>query len=373
MKNIYILIIIVILGACKSNEENSSSITSTEKENGITISKQQFDSENMKLGTLTEQNFNQEISVSGMVDVAPSNKANVSTFIGGYITNTPLLIGDKVKKGQLLVTLKNIEFVEIQQQYLEIKESLNYLKSEFERQQTLFKEKITSQKKFLNAESNYKSSLAKFNGLRKKLQMLHLDPDKINQENLLSTINIYAPIDGNITKVHVTNGAYINSNEVILEIVNTDHLNLELDVFEKDILKVKQEQLIQFNIPESSNKTFKASVHLVGTSIDESNRTVKVHGDIDNEQTIFIVGMFVEANIIIDSKAAAALPTSAIFKTNDSYYVLALDQKTTEGYQFKKINIKKGDEKNNYTEVLNAADLTNNKILINGTYMLSEF
>jgi cobalt-zinc-cadmium efflux system membrane fusion protein len=55
----------------------------------------------------------------------------------------------------------------------------------------------------------------------------------------------------------------------MLEIIETDHLHLELNVFEKDILKVKVEQDINFTVPEATNEIFHAKVHLVGNQLKE--------------------------------------------------------------------------------------------------------
>ena len=66
------------------------------------------------------------------------------------------MVGDKVTKGQALLTLQNTEFLDIQKEYLEVAEQINYLKSEYERQKTLYDEKISSQKNYLKAESDYR-------------------------------------------------------------------------------------------------------------------------------------------------------------------------------------------------------------------------
>src|SRR5690606_15200741 len=193
MKSIYILVFSFLLIACGQSEKNKAPLVDeASNTNQILVSQKQFEGENMQLGKLEKQAFYETIKTSGMIDVPPSNKANINAFMGGYITKIPLLIGDKVKKGQLLVTLENPEFIEIQQQYLEIAEQLSYLKSEFTRQQTLYNEKISSQKNFLQAESTYKSSLAQYNGLRKKLIMMNLDPTSVEQGNITSTLNLYA-------------------------------------------------------------------------------------------------------------------------------------------------------------------------------------
>ncbi|MEY4012639.1 MAG: hypothetical protein RIT22_1763, partial [Bacteroidota bacterium] len=69
------------------------------------------------------------------------DRAQVTTFIGGYVKSTQLLVGDKVRKGQALVMLESAEYLDIQKEYLEVAEQIQYLKSEYERQKTLFDEK----------------------------------------------------------------------------------------------------------------------------------------------------------------------------------------------------------------------------------------
>ena len=371
MKNLYILLFALVFMACGNDKANDSEVVATEtNSNDITITKAQFESEKMAFGTLSEFDFNESIEVNGMIDVPPQNKSSISTFIGGYVTKTPLLIGNEVKKGQLLVTLQNPEYVEIQQNYLEVAEQLNYLKSEFNRQKTLFDEEITSEKNYLKAESTYKSNLAHYNGLRKKLQMMNISPKRVEQGQISSSINLYAPIEGFVTKVNVSNGSFVSPSDVIMEIVDTDHIHLELSVFEKDIMKVKKEQKILFQIPEASDKTFEAEVHLVGTTIDENSRRVNVHGHVDNEEDHFIVGMFVEAEIITESSKRLGLAKEALVLEEGDAYVLVLNEKNNNEFHLKKVKINIGKETEDAFEILNAEILKDKQILVKGIGML---
>ena len=371
MNKIYILLFSLVLVACGNSEKTTELVPETETHNDdITITKAQFEGEKMAFGTLAEYDFNETVKVNGMIDVPPKNKSSVSTFTGGYITKTPLLVGDRVKKGQLLVTLENPEFVELQQNYLEVSEQLNYLKSEFNRQKTLFDEKITSEKNYLKAESAYKSNLAHYNGLRKKLQMLNLNPSSVEQGRIASTINLYAPISGHVTKVNVSNGTYVSPSDVIMEIVDIDHIHLELLVFEKDIMQIKKDQKIEFTIPEASDKTFEAEVHLVGTTIDEQTRRVKVHGHVDNDKENFIVGMFVDADIIIDSKKGFGLPKEALIEVDNKFFVLILDEENTDEFRFETFKLELGKQTEAYVEILNSEALKDKQIVIKGTNML---
>ncbi len=371
MNRIYILLISLVFIACGKEKQQPSATEQTVEDNIISVSKNQFESEKMQLGTLTEQAFIEVVKTTGFIDVPPQNKASVSTFLGGYVKRTPLLVGDKIRKGQLVATLENTEYVELQQQYLEVAEQLNYLKSEYTRQQTLFNEKITSQKNYLKAESTYKSAKAHYNGLRQKLKMMHMNPTLVEQGNISTTINLYAPIAGFVTKVNVSNGTFVSPSDEVLEIVNTDHIHLELSVFEKDILKIKKDQVIKFKIPESSDEIFEAEVHLVGTSIDENNRTIKVHGHIDDDsKNNFIMGMFIDADILTDAKKSKALPKEAITEIEGDYFALILKDKSNEDYSFKKVKLEAGKQSEDFIEVLNIDDFTDKQVLVKGGLML---
>ena len=130
-------LILLFFTNCKDSENTTDAIISEQEDNRIQVSKVQFNQNNMALGTIENKSVPVKISVNGMIDVPPENKAVVNSTVGGYIKTTPFLEGDIVKKGQALVTLENPEFITMQQEYMEVKEQLNYLKAEYDRQQTM--------------------------------------------------------------------------------------------------------------------------------------------------------------------------------------------------------------------------------------------
>jgi len=374
-KYIFALLVILISMSCgKLNNDKEVSIDSskTTKITGdsklVKVSIEQFQSENMKLVSMEELPFPLHIRTTGVIDVPPSSKAVISAYIGGYIKNSPLLIGDKVKKGQALVTLENLDFIQMQQEYLEVSEQLSYLKSEYERQKVLYDEKISSKKNYLKAESNYKKANAQYSGLHKKLKLLNIDPNLVSNGKLTSVSTIFAPISGSITKVGISSGTYISPADKIMEIINTDHIHIELRVFEKDILKIEKGQKISFRIPESSNEDFEGEIHLIGKSIDE-NRTVKVHAHIkDHIKQNFLVGMFIEADIEISNKDAISLLEDVLIKINEENFVLMLKSKDKDYYTFIKKKVKIGQNFNGYTEIIDA-----NLLKEKGQFLLGDF
>lgn len=366
--------------SCGKNEKNNMETNSGHVVNNdmitpndlIKLSKDQFNGDKMKLAKIEKKLFPKSIITTGMIDVPPNSRAIISAFAGGYIKNTPLLIGDKVKKGQPLVTIENMEFVEMQQEYLEVWEQLNYLTSEYDRQKVLFAENISSEKSFLNAENNLKITRAKYNGLRKKLEMLNISPEKVENGNISSVVTIYAPINGSITAIHVSTGTYVSPSNAIMEIVNTDQIHLELKVFEKDILKLKEGQKVTFKIPEYLNEVFEGEVHLIGRSIDE-NRTIQVHAHMNEDGKYnFIVGMFVEARIITEEILASALPEEAIIEMGDKNYVLLLHLDSNDNYTFSQKEVSIENAFGGYIKISDSKKMFKEKdlFLVGGTNLI---
>lgn len=355
-----VLFTILFLSACNSDKKEEVAPVSEEQaldKDHIEVSVSQFKDSGMELGTMTEKDFRESVNATGMIDVPPQNRAVISTFAGGYIKKTYLLVGNHVKRGQLLVSIEDPQFIQIQQDYLETKEQLTYLKSEYERQKTLYNEKISSQKKYLKAESDYKMTLARYNGLKKKLRLLNIDPKKTEQGAITSVINIYAPISGYVTEINISIGEHVSPSDEIMQIVNSSHFHLELNVYEKDIMKIKKGEKIRFRIPEAFSETYDAEVHLVGSSVSPENRTVKVHGHVDDAiKDNLSIGMFVEAKILTDNQNYVALPDDAIINIDNKNYVLKLKEKTENSYIFEKKEVEIGETQNGYTRIINYSD-----------------
>lgn len=359
----------LLLSSCKSDPEVApEEVTGNSEE--IVITGEQFDHNRMELGELTEMEFPGIIRANGQVDIPPENLAKISVFEGGYVKRIPLLEGSNVKRGQLILSLENPRYVELQQEYLQLSGQLTYLKSEFERQQIMLDENITSQRNFLKTESDYKSGLARYNGLRKKLQMLNINPDEVEAGKVTSEINIYAPINGTVNKINVSKGMFVEPTFTIMEIVNTDHLHLELHVFEKDMMKIKQGQKLNFRLPQDPSANYEAEIVLVGKTIDE-NRIATVHADIaDSLKNKFAVGMFVEAQIITSNNLYPALPESAIVEVDNVHYVLVLEKRNGEEYFFTRREINPTNTSNGFTAVENPDTLKGKQVLTKGAFNL---
>ena len=353
----FLVVCAIVLMSCNSKSKQDAIVIDdleTTESDIITITKSQFDSSNMELGNLVKHEFNTIVKANGMFDVPPENKATVSTYFAGYVKNISLLPGDKVKKGQVLFTLENPEYIQIQQDFLEAKSRLDYLKADYERQKTLLADNVTSKKNYLKAESDYMVTQAQYQSLKKKLSLMNINSSNFTGESIRSTMSVLSPISGIVTSIEASTGMFLNSSDVALTITNTEHLHLELKIFEKDLPMIKEGQPIKIHLQNNTKKVYDAQVHLINRSINVQDRTIDIHGDLINEEDakLFVPGMYIETDILTSSHIFDALPSEAVVNIENAYFALIKQSDTT----YKKVPIKIGLISNGYTQVLNADD-----------------
>ena len=186
--------LLISMGSCK-NESSESADGEILPDSGILVKvpKEEFASLGMRLDTIGLASFPETITTNGVIEVPPNNRATINAFLGGYVKDISLLVGDRVRKGQKLLTLENLEFLELQQEYLEAGQRLTYLEAEYERQKELYEENINSKKVFMKAENEYEKIRIERQALGKKLRMIQIDPDRVSSDNLVSTTAIYLP------------------------------------------------------------------------------------------------------------------------------------------------------------------------------------
>lgn len=368
-----LLLLTLTLISCNSKEKSETVTTDASIENvdgdAINITENQFKSGGMELGKIAMQQFNTVVNANGMFAVPPQNQADVSAYFAGYVKDIKLLPGHAVKKGQVLFTIENPEYVQAQQNFLEAKGRLSYLKSDYERQKELVADNVTSQKNFLKAESEYTVTLAQYQSLKMKLGLMNINPNTLTGENIRSVISVTSPISGYATTVNASKGMYLNPSDIAITVTNTDNLHIELKIFEKDLPMVKTGQQINVRLQNDMDNVYKGVVHLVNKAINAQNRTVDVHGDLVNEKEIqlFAPGMYIEAEILTTSAEYPALPSEAVANIDNDFFVLVKEDNT----KFKRVLVKIGATNNGFTQILNATDFKPNaEFLTKGAFNL---
>ena len=331
----------------------------------ITVSQKQFETMKMKWGSPKMKEFSEGLSVQGMVKVPVEGIQEISAYFGGYVSGLNKLEGERVRKGEVMFYLENTDFIRLQQDYLEASSQLNYLQSEYERQKTLFGEKIASQKNYLKAEADYQATKAKAESLKRQLALININADQLKPENIRSKVPVLSPIAGFVDGIHLVQGSFLSVGGKAMTIISKEHLHIELVVFEKDAANIHKGQKVMVTIPDIPGKTLEAEVFVVGQSIN-NERQINVHAHLpdEKEEDLLFPGMFLEAKLIQDPKEAWVVPVTSVVASEGESYVLVQREKTEAGFKLEKIAVKTGLENDDMIELLPNEELDENSVIL---------
>jgi cobalt-zinc-cadmium efflux system membrane fusion protein len=236
---IYLSAVMLLLASCTQQPQPDTNNTSNIQDaNTVMLSREQLTNGEIIIGTPERRNLTRTIQVSGSIEAPPGNVISVSFPLGGYVRKLNLLPGTKVTRGELLVTLEDPQYIELQQDYLTAKSRSTYLETEYNRQKELNADKTTSDKSYQQVKDEYESHTILLKALREKLKLISINPDKLTTETLSGSVNIYAPINGYVTDIFVNTGKYVSPTDVLFELVDPSDVHLILNVYENDISSI---------------------------------------------------------------------------------------------------------------------------------------
>lgn len=331
MRSYILLPALSVLLSCGSKKEDAANeIAGTAVENNVILTAEQLKNGGIEIGTATETMMSASIKVNGVVDVPPQSMVSVSFPLGGYLKNSHLLPGMGVKKGEVIATLEDQSYVQLQQDYLVAKARMDFLSVDLERQKELSSQDAASKKVYQQATADYKMQQVLIKSLEEKLRIVGIDPDKLTVNNISRTISLRSPINGFVTKVNVNIGKYVNPADVLFELVDPDDIHAALTVFEKDIMLIKKGMRAEVSLADKPGKKYEVDVILVTRNVDE-NRGGLVHCHFENANHELLPGMFLNGNFELDSKKVFSVPESAVVRYEGRQYVfLAKDNSDFE-------------------------------------------
>lgn len=367
MKHSIILTGFLFLVACSGKQTETTETKGSTEPTSLTLTEAQFRSADIKVGSVGRQSISSVIKVNGKIDVPPQNMVSVSMPLGGYLKTTKLLPGMHLAKGEVIATMEDLQYIQLQQEYLTTKSKLQFAEMEFQRQKELNQSKASSDKIFQQAQMEYTTQKVNLSGLAEKLKLINIDPQHLTETNLSKSVNIYSPIDGFVTKVNVNIGKYVNPSDILFELVNPSDIHLNLKVFEKDLEKLSiGQKLMAFNNNQPTKK-HPCEIILISQDIS-SDRTAEVHCHFEDYDKTLLPGMYMNAEIEVEVKNANVILDEAIVSFEEKEYVFVLKGERTFDMQ----EIRKGVSENNVTEIsfANAAFTGSERIVIHGAYSL---
>jgi len=238
-----------------------------------------------------------DATFNGIFVLSPAKQASVTLSIDGIVKSASLLPGNYVRKGDLLATLENPEFINLQQNYLDAFAQCEYLESEYRRQEVLSREEVASQKRFQESKADYLSMKSRKDAAAALLTMLGVSPETLLAEGMTPLLEVRAPISGYISNLQMNTGKHITAGEPLCEIIDKSNPLVKLTAYEKDLNRIAVGDKIQFIVNGIGNERFSGEIISIGQHVDNINRSLEVYAKVIDNNPLFRPGMYVYAHV----------------------------------------------------------------------------
>lgn len=333
----------------------------------VTLTADQAKLAGIEVGRAEKRSMSASIGCTAYVDVPPYSLASVYAPVQGFVQEVTQLPGEFVKKGSVLTRLQHPDMVKLQQSFLESYSRMGFLEKEYARKKTLASTEAAATRDVEAAAAALAQEKATYKGLRAQLQMFGIPTDRLEAGgDIQTTIALTAPISGYISQVNVNRGKLVGPTDLLYEIVDNNHVHLELNVFAKDVPLLRVGQRIEAEVP-GSDAHYTATVHLVGKTIEMENKTVSVHGHFTKEPVPLLPGTYLQARVFTDETAVWAVPEGAIVREGENTFVFV---KHPEG--FSKMPVMTAPAVNGYVALPTGEDWSNKELVVKGAYYLNE-
>lgn len=314
------LLPLLLFFSCNTDKKEETEQTSSLLENRVELTAEQLKNSKIETGVLSQKEVSTLLKINGTIEVPPQNLISISIPLGGYIQSTHLLEGMQVRKGKVIATIEDQQYIQLQQDYLTAKIRLNAFEKEFARQKELNENKAGSDKVFENAQSDYLSQKVLVKSLAEKLKLIGINPEKLNENGLSRRISILSPINGYVSKVNTNIGKYVTPADVLFDLVDPADIHLALSVFEKDIQQLSiGQKLVSFTNSEPDKK-YHASIILIGKDISK-DRVVTVYCHFDKYEPYLIPGMYMNAAVETRAKTGYVIPDEGLVRFEGKHYI----------------------------------------------------
>jgi membrane fusion protein, heavy metal efflux system len=339
----FLIIVIISLAlpsfiSCGGKENADTAKTSEDKhddehknKNTVTLTKEQIKTIAIELGSIEQKQLTSSLKTNGMLKVPNQNKATVNSLYRGVIKSLLVQPGNFIRKGQTIATVANPEFIQAQSEFLNVHNKIGLVELEVKRQRELNAGNAGALKNLQAAETELKTLRTTKSTLEQQIRLMGINPERLSNDKLISVLSITSPISGVVSNVIAKMGSYVDVSTPVAEIVDNSQLHLDLFVYEKDLPKLRNNQLIHFTLTNNPGKEYDAQIYSLGSSFEGESKAVSVHAKVQGDKTGLIDGMNITAVISLAKSTVPAVPSDAIVTFAGQDYIFVLAEESSEG------------------------------------------
>lgn len=274
------------------------------------------------------------LSLAAHVVADQDKEARVGTLVPGRVQRVLVKAGDRVARGDILMTIEGLDVGEIVAGYLKAQAAHDFARASYERQKMLFAENVSSQRSLLEAQAEYEKTLAELRAEDRRLHSVGLTHDLVvsekGEEHAAGTLPVHAPIDGIVVERNVVIGQYVDASVTAFVIMDTHTVWIDAGAYEKDLALITRGAEAMFVADGRPDQRFGGVVSFVGAMVDPRTRTVTVRGDFRNPGLILKPQMYGTMDIVLPRGAEGIfVPEESLVKEEGSTAVFVQRSDTT--------------------------------------------
>lgn len=178
-----------------------------------------------------------------------------------------------------------------------------------------------------------------------------------------------------MSQITASLGSYADMQTPLMKIRDNNAVECDLNVFEKDINKVKNGDKVLLSLTNQPGMTLTGTVYGMNQYFNDGTKAVSVHVKLNNPRGARLFdGMYVSGQIATGRQEYNTLPTKAIVSSDGKNYIFALNKSPQKGkYEFSRHEVTTGVSQNGYTEVLLCEHIQKNQKIVtdNAFYLAS--
>ena len=354
----------------KKTEKAGASEKSRNKDGRIAVSPDTRKNVRFKSVPLTRESFAEAIEVTATIVPNQNRVFNVTPRIRGRVIEVNVSVGSAVGRATRLALLDSTELGEVKAEYVKAKTLSGLTKANYEREKSLFEQKISAQKDMLAAEAEYRRAEAEVRLLSEKLRLYGFSDTEISNldgdSHSPSHYYLLSPSPGIVTEKDITVGEVVESGKKVFTVSDLSVVWTYLDIYERDLAKIKVGQNVTVRIAAYPERQFTGRVTYLSDVIDEKTRTIKARVEIKNPDRLLKPGMFAEARIETGAavEKTMTVPKEAVFLLDEG--PVAFIEKDGEFFPRR---IETGKEAGGRVEIRNGLS-EGEKVVVEGGYYL---
>ena len=288
----------LMMAACSggnSSDVDSQTSDSVDKSDSVEI-KANADSVGID-GVSSATNVANSPTFNGVIMVSPQQNATVSLTMGGKVHSLKVMPGQAVARGQVIASIDNPEYIDLQQTYLDAFAQTEYLEKEYKRQSDLSANDASSQKKMQQSKAEYLSMHSRLSAAASRLKTLGVNPASVKSNGIQPYLLVKAPINGFVTNLNVNLGKYLDAGEPICDVINKSQPLIQLTVYERELNLMRVGRPVEFRVNGMGKKTFNAQIVSIDQSVDAKDYSIKVYAKVMAYNSDFRPGMYIRAKL----------------------------------------------------------------------------